>query len=98
MLVVIRPGGTVRDVNIVLRFDEQLPNRYNTKESIVYREAEDNPRDWTLVKPRHAVLPPDSPTLAQPELPIILDLTNEQSSDILYDNVDIIRFDREEEK
>lgn len=96
MIVVIRPGGTVSDVNVVLKHDELLPARYNTKSSIVYREAEGNSREWILVKPRHSVLPPDSSLLSEPTLPEVLtSVSVQESSESLYDHVDIIRFEEE---
>jgi hypothetical protein len=99
MIVVIRPGGTVRDLNVVLRPDELLPNRHNTKETIVYRESRENPREWVLVKPHYSVLPEDSAILSQPELPEtqILDLTTTDNSDTLYEHLDIIRFDKDKD-
>jgi hypothetical protein len=96
MLVVPRPGGTIRDVNVVLKPDETLPNKFNTPQAIVWREDEANPREWVLVKPLHQTLPANSSVLSQPEMPGILDLTKEESSGSIYEHVDIIRFDSED--
>lgn len=97
MIVGYQPGGSIRDARIVLKHDEKLPNKFNTRESIVYRETEDNAREWILVKPKFSVLPEDSPLLSQPSLPeVTLPLTIETNGDTLYEHVDIIRFEEPE--
>jgi hypothetical protein len=98
MIVAFQPGGNIKDARVVLKHDELLPVKYNTPEAIVFREAEDNPRDWLLVKPRHSTLPADSPALAQPLMPEPeFSLTIVDNSDSLYEHVDIIRFGEETE-
>ena len=95
MIVAYQPGGSIRDARVVLKPDERVPNRYNTKEAIVYREDPDNPREWLMVKPKFSVLPEDSPLLSQPQVPEIdiLSLTNMENEGMLYEHVDIIRMD-----
>ena len=95
MIVAYQPGGSIRDARVVLKHDETLPNKYNVRETIVYREREDNPREWIMVKPKFVILAEDSPLLTQPQVPEadILSLTNEETSGSLYEHVDIIRFE-----
>lgn len=94
MIVGYQPGGNIRDARVVLKHDEKLPNKFNTKESIVYRESEDNAREWVLVKPKFSILPEDSPLLSQPALPEpSLLLTIETDGDTVYEHRDIIRLD-----
>jgi hypothetical protein len=88
MIVAYQPGGSIRDVRVVLRWDEKLMNKYNTLEAEVYRESENNPAVWLLVKPKREVLPHDSPLLAQPELPEV-ELAPEEGNP--YEHVDIIK-------
>jgi hypothetical protein len=99
MIVAYQPGGTVKDVRVVLKPNEKLPNRFNTEEAIIYRENPDNPRNWIMVKPKYSVLPSDSPLLSQPALPEvdIISLTNMENEGMLYEHVDIIRFDESSE-
>ena len=98
MIVAYQPGGTVRDVRVVLRFGEKLPNRFNTERAVVYMEGEDKPLPWTLVKDKYSVLPGDSELLSQPDVLTddILPLTNEESEATLYEHQDIIRMDDDE--
>ena len=95
MIVGYQPGGSIRDARVVLRFDEKLPNRFNTEQTIVYREKEENPREWELVKPKFVVLPEDSPLLSQPAMPDILSLTTEQKAETIYEHQDIIKLEDE---
>lgn len=96
MIVGYQPGGSIRDARVVLKHEEKLPNKFNTKESIVYRESEDNAREWILVKPKFSILPEDSPLLSQPTLPEpSLLLTIEEVGDTLYEHKDIIRFEEQ---
>jgi hypothetical protein len=95
VIVGFQPGGDVKDARVVLKFDELLPARFNTERAIVYREAEGNPTEWLLVKPRFSKLPPDSPLLSQPELPEaeIIPLTNSEDPATLFEHRDIIRME-----
>jgi hypothetical protein len=98
MVVVFQPGGNIRDARVVLRFDEKVPNRFNTREAVVYRESEEDPREWLLVKPKNTVLEQDSPLLSQPELPEvdILSLTPPAVGDS-FEHQDIIRVEEPSE-
>jgi hypothetical protein len=102
VIVGYQPGGSIKDARVVLKFGEKLPNRYNVSETIVYREAEDDPRQWILVKPRGQVLLSDSPLLSQPTLPEVenFEVKNflEENPDTLYEHQDIIRLESQEEK
>jgi hypothetical protein len=98
MIVAYQPGGTVRDARVVLKPAETLPNRFNTEESIVYREQEGG-GPWLLVKPKFSILPPDSPLLTQPRLPeLIFPLTNEADPATLFEHRDIIRMEEPDDK
>jgi hypothetical protein len=93
VIVGYQPGGTIRDARVVLRPDELLPNSFNISETVVYRENPDDPKEWVLVKPKHTILPMDSPLLSSPEevLPDIRDL-GETVEEKPFEHVDIIRF------
>lgn len=95
MIVGFQPGGTIRNSRVVLRFDELLPNKYNTPEAVVYREEEGNPSQWILVKPLNETLPPDSPLLSQPDVaPEIFSLTiNTEPVIPEFEHDNIIRVD-----
>lgn len=95
MIVAFQPGGNVNDARVVLRHDELLPSRFNTERAVVYREAEGDPSEWLLIKPKFSVLPPDSPLLSQPELPEaeIIPLTNPEDPATLFEHRDIIRME-----
>lgn len=91
MIVAFQPGGNIRAARVVLKADETVPTRYNTREAIVYREGE-NGGPWILVKPQNTVLPTDSPLLSQPELPdITLPAAEPEGNE--FDHADIIRMD-----
>jgi hypothetical protein len=96
MIVCYQPGGTIKDARVVLKHNELLPLRYNVPESIVYREAEGNPQEWILVKPKFETLPGDSSLLSQPTLPEIdmSSLTEKPSSDP-FEHADIIKLEDE---
>jgi len=99
MIVAYQPGGSIRDARVVLKHDEKIPARFNVAEAIVYREAEDDPRQWIIVKPKFSVLPGDSPLLAQPELPEIeLFPSTPETGETVYDHADIIKIDESEEQ
>jgi hypothetical protein len=91
VIVAFQPGGSIRSARVVLKADETVPTRYNTKEAIIYREGE-NGGPWVLVKPQYSVLPPDSPLLSQPALPS-LSLTTEPEPAMVFEHTDIIRMD-----
>jgi hypothetical protein len=95
MIVVFQPGGSVKDARVLLKADEKIPNRYNTEEAIVYREAPDNPSGQIVVKPKFTVLPSDSELLSKPSLPEaeIFSLTINSNPDSLYEHRDIIRLE-----
>lgn len=95
MIVGYQPGGSIRDARVVLKTDETIPNRYNVSEAIIYREDEVT-HEWTLVKAKFQVLPPDSPLLSQPKLPEvdIFPLTTEPEG-ATFEHQDIIRMDEE---
>jgi hypothetical protein len=97
MIVAYQPGGSVKDARVVLKPTETLPNRYNTKQTVVYREQEGG-GPWLLVKTKFQVLPQDSPILTQPEIPEtqILPLTNPEDPATLFEHQDIIRMEEEE--
>lgn len=67
MIVGYQPGGTIKDARVVLRTNELLPNSFNVIGTAVYRETTDDPRVWTIVKTKDAILPPDSPLLSTRE-------------------------------
>lgn len=95
MIVAFKPGGTINDVRVVLRFAEKLPRRFNTERAEIYMEQESSPAlPWITIKAQGAILPENSPHLSEPELaPVnILDLTTptEQES---FGHVDIIEID-----
>jgi hypothetical protein len=90
MIVAFQPGGNIRAARVVLKADETVPTRYNTKEAIIYREGE-NGGPWVLIKPQYTVLPADSPLLSQPTLPEAI-LTVEPTGDP-FEHSDIIRMD-----
>lgn len=93
MIVAYQPGGSIRDARVVLKPDEKIPTRYNTKEAIIYREGE-NGGPWVLLKPLYSVLPVDSPLLSQPALPeVSLSLTTEPEGGMVFEHTDIIRMD-----
>lgn len=93
MIVAYQPGGSIRDARVVLKPEEKIPTRYNTRESIIYREGE-NGGPWILVKPQYSVLPSDSPLLSQPALPeVSLSLTTEPETGTVFEHTDIIRMD-----
>jgi hypothetical protein len=95
VIVGFEPGGTIRNARVVLKWDELLPNKYNTPEAVVYREEEGNPQQWILIKPLNETLPVDSPLLTLPEAPPeIFDLTISTEPVIPeFDNENIIRID-----
>lgn len=97
MIVAFQPGGSIRDARVVLKPDELIPARYNTRETIVYREDAEQPGRWILVKPKFTVLPPDSPLLSQIAMPEteISTLTTAPESGSVYEHQDIIRVDEE---
>jgi hypothetical protein len=96
MIVCYQPGGTIKDARVVLKHNELLPLRYNVPESIVYREAKDNPQEWILVKPKFETLPGDSPLLSQPALPEIdISSLTEKSNDNPFEHTDIIKLEGE---
>ncbi len=96
MIVCFQPGGTIKDKRIVIKWDEKIPWAYNVPETVIYRETEDNPRDWILVKPKGEVLPIDSILLADQRAiteSTILDLTKEPENGSIFEHRDIIRVD-----
>jgi hypothetical protein len=94
VIVAFQPGGTVRDVRVVLKPEEKVPNKFNTKEAIIYREDPENPREWILVKPKFSVLAEDSELLSQPALPEVnMGTVIPIDGEALYEHVDIIRFE-----
>jgi hypothetical protein len=95
MIVAFQPGGSIKDARVVLKPDEKVPTRYNTREAIVYREGE-NGGPWILLKPQHSVLPADSPLLSQPVLPEVTLTTVEPEGDAVFEHTDIIRMDDNE--
>lgn len=99
MIVAFQPGGSIRDVRIVLRWGEKLPRRFNQEQAEIFMESEDNPAQWVLVKPLKEVLVEDSPLLSEPELTPtdILDLTTPPEP-ATFEHVDIIRLGGEEEE
>jgi hypothetical protein len=99
MIVAYQPGGNIRDARVVLKPDEKLPNRYNTREAEVYREDPAHGFEWVLVKPRFSILPEDSDILSQPKLPDvdILSLTPEPEN-VSFEHADIIRMEDGGEK
>lgn len=99
MVVGYQPGGSIRDALVVLKFDEKLPGRYNVPNTTVYREAEQNPREWILVKRRYQTLPVDSQLLSQPEVPEveIFPLTTD-AKDAIFEHIDIIRFEESKDE
>ncbi len=97
MIVAYQPGGSIRDARVILKPDEKLPNRYNIPETVVYREDPAYGFEWTLVKDRFVVLPPDSDMLSQPVLPEpdIFTLTT-PAEDATFEHADINRLDGED--
>jgi hypothetical protein len=98
MIVAFQPGGSIRDVRVVLRWQEKLPRKFNHENAEIYMESEDNARQWVLVKPLKEVLLEDSPLLSEPELAPtdILGLTT-PAEPATFEHVDIIRFGDEGE-
>ncbi len=98
MIVAFQPGGTIRDVRVVLKPDELIPNRFNTPEAEIFREDETG--TWLLIKPRGSVLSADSILLSKPEVAetAILDLTKPLNGDTVFEHPDIISVDDEETK
>ncbi len=98
MIVAFQPGGTIRDVRVVLKPDELIPNRFNTAAAEVFREDETG--TWLLIKPIGAELPVDSILLSKPEVAetAILDLTKPLNGDTVFEHPDIISVDDEETK
>jgi len=95
MIVCFQPGGTIKHKHIVMQWDEKIPRGFNVSETVIYREGEDNPREWILVKPQGEVLPIDSPLLTDQIITesTILDLTKDTGSDKIFEHRDIIRVD-----
>ena len=95
MIICFQPGGSVKDKRAVMRWEEKIPYSLNVSETEIYRESEDDPRIWILVKPVGEVLPLDSPLLK--DAPItestILDLTKDLGSGSEFEHRDIIRMD-----
>lgn len=90
MIVAFQPGGSIRAARVVLRPNEKVPTRYNTKEAIIYREVEGG-GPWVTVKPQFSVLPSDSPELSQPTLPEITLAVVDSICDTPFEHADIIR-------
>lgn len=100
MIVCFQPGGTIKDKRVVIKWSEKIPWAFNTPETVIFRESEDNPQDWILVKPKGEVLPIDSPLLADQQViteSTILDLTKQPESASIFEHRDIIRMDDPEE-
>lgn len=89
----------MKDKRIVIRWEEKIPHSYNVPETEIFRESEDDPRAWILVKPVGEVLPLDSPLLK--DAPItestILDFTKDENPESLFEHRDIIRMDDDSE-
>lgn len=100
MIVCFQPGGTIKDKRIVIKWDEKIPWAINVPETVIFREMENNPREWVLVKAKDEVLPVDSPLLGDQIITesTILDLTKEPESGNIFEHRDIIRMDDPEEK
>lgn len=101
MIVCFQPGGSIKDKRVIMRWEEKIPHSFNIEETEIFRESEDDPRNWILVKPIGEVLPLDSPLLKDAPITestvLDLDLTNAPESDNLFEHRDIIRMDDDSE-
>lgn len=96
--MMVRPGGTVNDWNIVLQWDTLIPMRLNNTRTKIWREPKDGDRAdasrWVLIKDVGATLPDDSEELDFPTvtLAVIEAQMTEEKGDP-FEHIDIITMD-----